>query len=74
MKMFFKWKVDMFANITLASIAQYIKFKLLYDDLVRTHPLKPRNQTVITSFNTFNNNNNKNKIVKENNNNNIKTN
>jgi hypothetical protein len=69
MKMFFKWKVDMLANITLASIAQYMKFKLLYDDWVRTHPLKRSNQPVITSFNTFNNNN-KNKITKENNNNN----
>jgi hypothetical protein len=72
MKMFFKWKVDMLANITLASIAQCMKFKLLYDDWVRTHPLKRSNQPVITSFNAFNNNNNnnKNKIVKENNNNN----
>jgi hypothetical protein len=72
MKMFFKWKVDMLANITLASIAQCMKFKLLYDDWVRTHPLKRSNQPVITSFNTFNinNNNNKNKIVKENNHNN----
>jgi hypothetical protein len=48
-----------------------MKFKLLYDDWVRTHPLKRSNQPVITSFNTFNNNNNnKNKITKENNNNN----
>jgi ribosome-interacting GTPase 1 len=70
-KMFFKWKVDMLANITLASIAQCMKFKLFYDDWVRTHPLKRSNQPVITSFNAFNNNNNnnKNKIVKENNNN-----
>jgi hypothetical protein len=72
-KMFFQWKVDMLANITLASFVQYMKFKLLYDDLVRTHPLKPNNQPVITLYNTFNNNNNnnnKNKIVEENNNNN----
>jgi hypothetical protein len=50
-----------------------MKFKLLYDDWVRTHPLKRSNQPVITSFNTFNNNNknNKNKITKENNNNNV---
>jgi hypothetical protein len=48
-----------------------MKFKLLYDDCIRTHPLKPNNQPVITLFNTYNNNNNnKNKIVKENNNNN----
>jgi hypothetical protein len=40
-KMFFQWKVDMLAGITLASIAQCMKFKLLYDDWVRTHPLKP---------------------------------
>jgi hypothetical protein len=39
-KMFFQWKVDMLANIILASIAQSMKFKLLYDDWVRTHPLK----------------------------------
>jgi hypothetical protein len=37
-----------------------MKFKLLYDDWVRTHPLKRSNQPVITSFNTFNNNNNNN--------------
>jgi hypothetical protein len=42
-KIFFQWKVDMFVNITLASIAQYMKFKLLYDDWVRTHPLKRSN-------------------------------
>jgi membrane-bound lytic murein transglycosylase len=49
-----------------------MKFKLLYDDWVRIHPLKRSNQPVITSFNAFNNNNNnnKNKIVKENNSNN----
>jgi hypothetical protein len=72
MKMFFQWKVDMLANITLTSIAQCMKFKLLYGDWVRVHPLKRSNQPVISSFNTFNNNNNnnKNKIVKENNNNN----
>jgi hypothetical protein len=69
-KMFFKWKVDTLANITLASIAQCIKFKLLYDDWVRVHFLKHNKQPVITLYNTFNNNNNKNKIVKENNNNN----
>jgi hypothetical protein len=80
MKMFFQWKVDMLANITLASIAQCMKFKLLYDDWSRTHPLKRSNQPVITSFNTFNNNNNnnnnnnKNKIVKENNNNSLEIN
>jgi hypothetical protein len=56
--MFFKWKVDMLANITLASIAQCMKFKLFYDDLVRTHPLKHSNQPVITLYNTFKNNNN----------------
>jgi hypothetical protein len=49
-----------------------MKFKLLYDDWVRVHPLKRSNQPVITLYNTFhnNNNNNKNKITKENNNNN----
>jgi hypothetical protein len=52
-KTFFQWKVDMFANITLASIAQYIKFKLLYDDLVRTHPLKRSSQPVIITFHGF---------------------
>jgi hypothetical protein len=31
-KIFFQWKVDMFANITHASSAQCMKFKLLYDD------------------------------------------
>jgi hypothetical protein len=31
-KMFFKWRVDMLANITLACIAQCMKLKLLYDD------------------------------------------
>jgi hypothetical protein len=30
--MLFQWKVDMLTNITLASIAQCMKFKLLYDD------------------------------------------
>jgi hypothetical protein len=72
-KMFFKWKVDILANITLASIAQCMKFKLLYDDWVRTHPLKRSNQPVITSFNTYYTNNFKKKygkIVKERNNNN----
>jgi hypothetical protein len=71
--MLFKWKVDLLANITLASIAQYMKFKLLYDDLVRTHPLKRSNQPVITSFYTYDNNNYKkkhSKIIKEKNNNN----
>jgi hypothetical protein len=53
MKMFFKWKVDMLANITLASIAQCMKFKLLYDDWVRIHPLKRSNQPVIILFNIF---------------------
>jgi hypothetical protein len=48
-----------------------MKFKMLYDNWVRTNPLKRSNQPVITSFNTFNNNNNnKNKITKENDNNN----
>jgi hypothetical protein len=62
----------MLANITLASIAQCMKCKLLYDDWIRIHPLKRSNQPAITLYNTFNinNNNNKNKIVKENNNNN----
>jgi hypothetical protein len=62
--MFFKWKVDMFPNITLASIAQCMKFKLLYDDSVKTHSLKRSNPPVITLNNTFNNN--RNKMVKEN--------
>jgi hypothetical protein len=52
-KMFFKWKVDMLANITLASIAQCMKFKLLYDVWVRTHPLKHSNQPLITSFHGY---------------------
>jgi hypothetical protein len=56
-KMFFKWKVDMLANIILAGIAQCMKFKLLYDDWVRTHPLKRSNQPVITSFHAYDNNN-----------------
>jgi hypothetical protein len=43
-----------------------MKFKLLYDDWIRVHPLKRSNKPVITSFNTFNNNNNnKNKIVRK---------
>jgi hypothetical protein len=70
--MFFKWKVDMLANITLAGIAQCMKFKLLYDDWVRTHPLKRSNQPVITSFHAYDNNNHykkkHNKIIKEKNN------
>jgi hypothetical protein len=73
-KMFFEWKVDMLANITLASIYQSIKFKLLYDDWVRPHPLKRSNQPVITSFHVYDSNNNYkkkySKIVKEKNNNN----
>jgi hypothetical protein len=73
-KMFFKWKLDMFANITLVSIVQCMKFKLLYEDLVRTHPLKRSNQPLITSFHTYDNNNNykkkHNKIIKEKNSNN----
>jgi hypothetical protein len=72
--MFFKWKVDMLANITLACIAQCMKFKLFYDDWVRTHPLKRSNQPVITSFHAYDNNNHykkkRNKIEKEKNNNN----
>jgi hypothetical protein len=56
-KMFLKWKVDMLANITLAGIAQCMKFKLLYDDWVRTYPLKCSNQPVITSFHAYDNNN-----------------
>jgi hypothetical protein len=73
MKMFFKWKVDMLANITLAGIAQCMKFKLLYDDWVRTHPLKRSIQPIIASFHTYDNNNyNKkhNKVIKVKNNNN----
>jgi hypothetical protein len=73
-KMFFQWKVDMLANITLAGIVQCMKFKLLYDDWIRTHPFKRSNQPVITSFLVYNNNNynkkkNK-KIEKEKDNNN----
>jgi hypothetical protein len=49
-KIFFQWKVNMLANITLASIAQCMKCKLLYDDLVKTHLLKRSNQTIISSF------------------------
>jgi hypothetical protein len=73
-KMFFQWKVDMLANITLAYIGQCMKFKLLYDNWVRTHPLKRNNQPEITYFRTYDNNNNykkkHNKIIKEKNNNN----
>jgi hypothetical protein len=72
--MFFKWKVDMLANITLACIGQCMKFKLLYDDWVRIYPFKRSNQPVITSFHVYESNNNykkkRNKIEKETNNNN----
>jgi hypothetical protein len=51
--MFFKWKLDMLANITLARIAQCMKFKLLYDDWIRTHLLKRNNKPVITSFHGY---------------------
>jgi hypothetical protein len=79
MKMFFKWKLDILANITLASIAQCMKFKLLYDDWIRIYPLKQSTQPVITLYNILNNNknnnnnnnkNNKNKNNKNKNNNN----
>jgi hypothetical protein len=46
-------KEYMLANITLASIAQCMKFKLLYDDWIRTHLLKRSNQPVITSFHRY---------------------
>jgi hypothetical protein len=59
----------MLANITLAGIAQCMKFKLLYEDWVRTHPLKRSNQPVITSFHTYESNKNYKKkygkIIKE---------
>jgi hypothetical protein len=71
--MFFQWKVDILANIT-PGIAQCMKFKLLYNDWVRTHPLKRSYQPVITSFHPYDNNNNykkkRNKIEKEKKNNN----
>jgi membrane-bound lytic murein transglycosylase len=64
----------MLANITLASIAKCMKFKLLYDDWVRMYVLKCNNQPVITSFHEYDYNNNYkkkyNKIIKEKNNNN----
>jgi hypothetical protein len=44
-------KLDMFANITLTSIKQCMKFKLHYDDWVRVHPLKRSNQPIITLYN-----------------------
>jgi hypothetical protein len=73
-KMFFQWKVDRLDNIILASIAQNMKFKLLYDDLIRTHPPKHSNQPIITFFHTSDNNINYkrkyNKIIKEKNSNN----
>jgi hypothetical protein len=51
-----------------------MKFKLLYDDWVRTYPLKRSNQPVITSFHAYDNNNHYKKkygkIIKEKNNNN----
>jgi hypothetical protein len=55
-KIFYQWKVDILANITPASIAHCMKLKLLHDDLVRTHPLKPSNQPVIISFHPYDNN------------------
>jgi hypothetical protein len=73
-KMFFQWKVNMLANTTLASIAQCMKFKLLYDDWVRIYSLKRSNQPVITTFHIYESNNNfkkkRVKIIKEKNNNN----
>jgi hypothetical protein len=52
-KMFFQLKVDILANFTLPTIAECMKFKLLYDDLVRMHLLKRSNQPVITSFHGY---------------------
>jgi hypothetical protein len=71
--MFFQWKVDMVTYITLTNIMQNMKFKLLDEDWVTTHPLKHSNQPVVTSFHTYDNNNykkNHNKRMKEKNNNN----
>jgi hypothetical protein len=45
--MFFKWGMDMLSNITLASNAQCMKFKILYNKYKRTKPLIRSNQPII---------------------------
>jgi hypothetical protein len=42
-KMFFQYGVDMLANLSLASLAQCIKYKLLYDDYRPIFPIKYSN-------------------------------
>jgi hypothetical protein len=42
-KMFFKYGVDMLANLSLASLARCIKYKLLYDDCTPAFPIKCNN-------------------------------
>jgi hypothetical protein len=42
-KMFFQYGVDMLVNLSLASLAQCIKYKLLYDDYHPTFPIKYSN-------------------------------
>jgi hypothetical protein len=45
--MFFKWGMDILSNTTLASNAQCIKFKMLYDKYKRTKLLIRSNQPII---------------------------
>jgi hypothetical protein len=45
--MFYKWGMDMLSNITLASNAQCMKFKMLYDKYKRAKPLIRSNQPII---------------------------
>jgi hypothetical protein len=42
-KIFFQYGVDMFANLSLASLAQCIKYKVFYDDYRPTFPIKYSN-------------------------------
>jgi hypothetical protein len=41
--MFYQYGVDMLANLSLASLAQCIKYKLLYDDYRPIFPIKYSN-------------------------------
>jgi hypothetical protein len=48
--MFFKWGMDMLSNITLASNAQCMKFKMLYDNYKKKKPLIRSNQPIIPFY------------------------
>jgi hypothetical protein len=48
--MFFKWGMDILSNITLASNAQCMKFKMLYDNYKRPKPLIRSNQPIIPYY------------------------